>query len=38
MHRILTGGLLEANKVVVAVVIVVIALLTVAYLVRRIWR
>jgi hypothetical protein len=36
--QILTGGLLDANKVLVGVVIAVIALLTVAYVVRRTWR
>ena len=37
MLQVLTRGLLDANKVVVGVAIALVALTTLAYLVRR-WR
>jgi hypothetical protein len=37
VHQVLTRGVLDANKVVVGIAIVIVALATLAYLVRR-WR
>ena len=36
--ELLTNGWLEANKVLVGVVITIVGLVTIAYLVRRLWR
>jgi len=37
-RRLLTEGLLDANRVVVGIALAIVALATLAYLLRRLWR